>query len=254
MSDSALIPADWRLPPEIVGRLGDRAGRQRAMLAAGHLLLVLHHPPGPDERERRARLFWRDPDGGWRSSHHGDVEPALDRHLDEYSTVVDKFDRAEDYADSIAELRSILEGLAPLTRATRHQHQALQDARNWAPHDRHLINLRDRAYELERSAELLYQDVQNTLEFVTAKQAEEQARSAHAMAVAAHRLNLLAAFFFPVATLATILGMDFPPAVEAALPSPWPHVAAVMVGLSLGALLAFFLWKAGPVETKPERK
>ena len=55
---------------------------------------------------------------------------------------------------------------------------------------------------------LLYNEARNSLDFSIARRGEEQARSSHRMAVSAHRLNLLAAFFFPIATLTALFGVN----------------------------------------------
>ena len=48
-----IIPPTWNLPEAIRVRLGQSTyGRQRAIVEEGHLLLVLHKPPGPDDRGR----------------------------------------------------------------------------------------------------------------------------------------------------------------------------------------------------------
>jgi Mg2+ and Co2+ transporter CorA len=74
------------------------------------------------------------------------------------------------------------------------------------------------------------------LEYAVARRAEEQARSSHAMAVSAHRLNLLAAFFFPLATLAAVFGMNLPHGLENVSP-PIPFLATLGVGLVMGLFL-----------------
>ncbi len=58
-----IVPEDWEVPVQIRDRFGDSAGRQRAMVADGHLLLVLHEAPGPNDRERKGCLLWRNPAG-----------------------------------------------------------------------------------------------------------------------------------------------------------------------------------------------
>lgn len=243
MTSSALVPADWQLPEEILRRLGDKPGRQRAMVAGGHLLLILHAPPRAEERERAGRLFWRNDAGEWRSSHHGEGPEAVNRHLEDYHRIVVDYDHAEDNLKDVEALRRVLEGLVPLQRATRNQHQALQDARRWVADDRQLINLRDRAYELERSAEILCQDVKNSFEFLETRQGEAQAQAAHEMSLAAHRLNLLVAFFFPLATLCTVFGMDLKHNLEEYLPAPKAFLTVVGSGLGLGVLLAAMIFK-----------
>ena len=52
----SILPATWEVPAEFRSRLGEKAGRQRAMMAEGHLLLVLHAPPKKDEPDRKGRL------------------------------------------------------------------------------------------------------------------------------------------------------------------------------------------------------
>jgi hypothetical protein len=47
--DSNLLPPDWDVPAKIRARLGTTAGRQRLIQEDGHLLLVLHAPPGADD-------------------------------------------------------------------------------------------------------------------------------------------------------------------------------------------------------------
>ena len=105
------------------------------------------------------------------------------------------------------------------------------------PDDRQLINLRDRAYDLERNAELLYQGLQNALAFAVARRAEEQAMTSEKMSRAAHKLNLLAAFFFPLVTLSAIFGTNLVHGLETEKLWPWPFVGLIAVGLVWGIVL-----------------
>ena len=66
-----ILPSAWQVPAAIRNRLGSRVGRQRTMAADGHLLLVLHAPPKPDDPERVGRFFWRNPQGEWLSKDLG---------------------------------------------------------------------------------------------------------------------------------------------------------------------------------------
>ena len=99
-----LVPHDWHVPSNFAKRLGDNVGRQRAMSAEGHLLLVLHEPPVVGVTERKGRFFWRDPDGAWRSKPLGDGPHALKRHMAEFAERVEELEKqwqtagnAEDY-------------------------------------------------------------------------------------------------------------------------------------------------------------
>ena len=57
---------NWTLPPEIEARLGESSyGRQRAMLEASHLLVILHAPPAQERTEREELVLLRNPDGRW---------------------------------------------------------------------------------------------------------------------------------------------------------------------------------------------
>jgi hypothetical protein len=207
------------------------------MIADGHLLLVLHKPPRPEDEDRVGRFFWRSPDGQWVSSDLGKGTQAMNRHLAEYDDMIEKYDRREEHADAAEDYFEVLSAIGPLQRAVRHLHQVLQEARQECPGDRDIINYRDRAYDLERSAELLSNSAQHSLEFAVAKRAEEQAHSSQRMALSAHRLNLLAAFFFPVVTLAAIFGTNLRHGLELFSP-PFPFLALTFAGLFLG----FFLW------------
>jgi hypothetical protein len=182
-------------------RLGSTVGRQRAMAADGHLLLVLHQPPAPGSLERKGRFFWRHPDGHWRSSSLGEGYQSLKRHMTEFAERVDELERQWQEAQSAQDYFLILRTLAPLHRTVRHLHAVLQQARESIADDRELINARDRAGEIERALELLHGDARNGLDFTVAHQAEQQSRRMYEMAVSHHRLNLLAALFFPIATL-----------------------------------------------------
>ena len=64
----------------------------------GHLLLVLHAPPKPDESTRTGRFFWRSPDGKWISNEFGTGINALNSHLDSYQDIITKLDAQEESA------------------------------------------------------------------------------------------------------------------------------------------------------------
>jgi hypothetical protein len=243
MDTKSLIPRNWEVPEVFRRRLGNKVGRQRLMSADGHLLLVLHAPPQPNELERQGRFIWRRPDGTWTSSDLGGGPQAVNKHLDQYADLVQKRDEQEENAASVEDYFQVLEALSPLMRAARHQHLVFQEARKECPEDREIINYRDRAYEIERSAELLYAETKHSMDFAVAKRAEEQAESSRRMAVAAHRLNLLAAFFFPIATLSSVFATTLRHGLETYLP-PWPLVALVATGLLAGCILTSFVAKS----------
>ena len=245
------LPPDWNLPASLARRLGDSAGRQRAMSADGHLLLVLHEPPNADTGERTGRAFWRDPAGSWRSKPFGDGPQSLARHVAEFADRAEELERQWQTADGAADYYALLRALAPLHRTVRNLHAALQEARNVVPADRDLINLRDQAGEVERTIELLHGDARNGLDFTIAHQAERQAERTYAMAVAAHRLNLLVALFFPIATLGSVFGMHLAHGLDT-WTTPIHFWGIVGVGLITGLILARTIARP-PAERAPAR-
>jgi Mg2+ and Co2+ transporter CorA len=108
--------------------------------------------------------------------------------------------------------------------------------------DRELINHRDRAAALERTAELLLQDAQFGLGFIAARQSEAQAESSRRMAATAHRLNLMAAIFLPVTAVASVLSMD----IKSGLPDTRETFYYIVGGgIALGLILALMLRRKG---------
>jgi hypothetical protein len=247
--DSTLLPADWSIPDKLRDRLGATAGRQRILLEDGHLLLVLHAVPGADEIGRRGRFFWREPGGNWRAASATDQVASIEQHLAEYGRAIEQLEHAEDDAADARDFFELLDHLTPLTRATRNMYSVLQQAREGVPDDRELIVVRDQASDLTRRAELLQEDSRNGLEFAIAWQAEQQAESSYQMSVAAHRLNLLVAFFFPIATLMAIFGTNLKTGLETwnEATGPLPLVALIVAGLLCGVILTGFV-------TRPTRR
>ncbi|QDT97313.1 magnesium transporter CorA family protein [Gimesia aquarii] len=240
MHESSLLPATWNVPEEFHDRLGKRAGRQRTMVAEGHLLIILHAAPNPDDMNRKGRFFWREPDAIWHDTEFQGGPDALNRHLQEYEEILEDFDEKIDQATSSVEYLEVLNHLGPVHRSLCHATQALQMAREAVPKDKILIDYRDNSYRLERTAELLIEDAKNSLEYLIAKRAEEQAEVSARIELSSHRLNLLIAYFFPIATLSTIFGSNFRHGYEQYM-TPIPFWVMVAAGLALGFLIHLFL-------------
>ena len=240
MNSCPLIPADWDLPSSLRIRLGYGPGRQRCMEAEGHLLLVLHELPKPHQPERVGRLFWREPNGNWHSSTKGAGTDGLDQHLDSYQRTLDRIAEAVESARNSEACFKVLGELSPIARATHNLYTTLRESRKHKVDDEQLLNWRDKAYELTRRVDLLQDDTKTALNFEIAHQAELQAETSHQMASSAHRLNVLAAFFFPLATLSAVLGTN----LEHVFPSVSQKMAmAIMliVGLLLGSGLTYLV-------------
>jgi hypothetical protein len=248
----SVIPNDWQLPDAIARRFGDSAGRQRAMFADGHLLLVLHQPPDPGKPDRVARLYWRDPRGQWRGRPGGEGIGPLKRHVQEFAERVDKLESTWQDASTAAEYFTLLRSIAPLHRTIRNLYSTLQEARELVPEDRDLINQRDRVGEIERAIELLHGDAKNGLEFTVARQSELQSERAVEMSAAAFRLNVLAAVFLPLATLGAMFGMNLTHGLENP-DAPGLFWLVVIAGLMVGAALAAVIVRRSMPATRSRR-
>ena len=96
-------------------------------------------------------------------------------------------------------------------------------------------------------------DARNALQFATARKAEEQAAASHQMALSAHRLNILAAFFFPIAALTAIFGTNLTHPLERYLPPPYAFLAVIGTGVVLGLILAGYFIRMSLSQNRPTR-
>ncbi|HWA73846.1 MAG TPA: hypothetical protein VG937_16000 [Polyangiaceae bacterium] len=204
------IPNDWEVPQIFRDRLSEKAGRQRAMTADLHLLLILHDVPDAEEPARRtARLFWRKPDGDWRSSASGATTTGtLQAHLQRYQQRAEELEELVEAAVTATDYFRVVYETAPMLHSARNMTRALQAAREAAPADKDLIAVRDSAQELERAFELIHGYAKDGLEFTVARNAEESAKNSEHVIRSGHQLNLLAAVFFPITALGSLLGMN----------------------------------------------
>lgn len=232
-----VIPPGWEVPERFRQRTGQNAGRQRAMADSGHLLIILHEVPSPAEPdERKARLFWRNAEGTWKSSGLGSGIQALKQHVQQYDDALESMEKSLSQVKRADDCFAALQTLAPLWRSSRGMHVALQQARELGGDDRDVIAERDHAYDLERAAELLHQDAQHRLAHLTARRAEEQSEQAHQMARSAHRLNMLAAVFFPLTAIAALFDMNLRHPL-ASFDGLWPWLTVVGVSVLFGLIL-----------------
>jgi Mg2+ and Co2+ transporter CorA len=218
------LPKNWELPEKIKQRFGQKSsGKQRAMEAEGHLLLVLHKAPHPQQKTRETAFYWRNPQGEWFCSEQkggllmqqkGSALKQLINHLQEYGQIEQEFSHKYHQADDADDYFQILQNMTHLNRAIKNLHATLQTAREEIPSDRDLIDLRDFACELERNLDLLYTDTKNALDFYLAKKADEQTRLSIQSLRSSDRLNILIALFLPVTALSSVFGMNLPHGLE----------------------------------------
>lgn len=243
------LPDDWQAPPGIQDRLGSQVGRQRALidesLADGEkspLLLVLHDMP-EHGRDRQGLFFWRALDNQWQVYCEGEAYDArtdgllaLEEHLVRYEAVQEDLRAAYERARRARHYLTILEDVALKRHAAENLYRTMEVARGFMrdgkiSYDIEIINLRDRAYNLEREFELLYQDTQNALDY----------REAHAVEI----LNLLILIFFPLSIISSIFQtgiteqiLTLAPALDPLIMTICLLAAALLLGIGLYLLIS----------------
>lgn len=229
------FPAGWRLPEKIKERLGETAGRQRAIVEGEHLLLVLHKLPTDDSYKRDAALFWRQPNGEWKSSDGREGIGTVRTHLDAYVKALQNLEDDYEKANSATEHFCVLEAIVPISRAAKNQAATLQAARDALPDALDIITLRDIASDIERGTEIVHADAKNALDYKIARQAEEQSRLGNELSEAGNRLNLLAALFLPMSVIGAAFGSSLKSGLEES--GPWLFWALLCGALMIGFLL-----------------
>ena len=247
---NSLVPFGWQVPGVFRSRIGERAGRQRIMTADGHLLLILHKVPRAGTAERESALFWRSPHGDWVSTEGGSGLGAIATYFEQWRKVIDELEDLMAGAPLAENYFAVLQRAAPLLRTIRNTYRTMQDAREACP-DRQILLARDEAGELERAVELLHHDAKNGMDYMIARQGEEQARQSNRLVVAGHRLNLLAAIFLPLTALGSIFSMQLSSGLEK-WNAPWTFWCLVGGALLTGlCLMSLTLLEMNRASRKP---
>jgi hypothetical protein len=217
------------------------------MHADGHVLIVLHDVPDPGEPDvRNAKMFWRKPDGTWKSSGSGATNiAALRAHVETYHAAADVLEAKVDKARRAQDWFDVLHMAAPLLRSARNQSKTLQEARDLVKNDRDLIAVRDEAQEVERTAELIHGHARDGLDFTVAKNAEDNVHSTKHVIEAGHRLNLITALFLPITALGSLLGMNLVHGFET-WEKPWAFWVVALAAFVIGFVVRASLPKPPP--------
>lgn len=235
------IPHNWDVPQVFRDRFGARAGRQRVMAADGHLLVILH------DLRHEPRLFWRKPDGSWKSQGSSVATVgALRAHVEEFATAIDELEARAGKASRAKDWFSIMHDASPLHRTVRGQSATLQEARELAKGDRELISIRDIAQDNERSVELITTHARAGLDYTIAASAESNAANGEHVVQSQHRLNLIAATFLPISALGALLGMNLRTGLED-VSSPVVFWSVAVFAFLLGLVVRATLPKARDV-------
>lgn len=242
------LPSDWQAPPDIQSRLGAQVGRQRAIIdenmADGQkspLLLVLHEIPERGQ-PREGAFYWWDRNHQWFVYRQGqpynpqeDGLAALNAHVERYEAMLEQLRDAYEEARRAHHYLAILENVALKSHAADNLYRTLETARTFMrekqiAYEVEIINLRDRAYNLNREFDLLYLDTQNALDY----------REAQASEV----LNLLILIFFPLSLIASLIEtgitdqiLTIAPAIDPLIMTICMLVAALLLGFGLYLLI-----------------
>ncbi len=239
MAKLAYIPNVWLLPDAIRRRLGESVGKQRMVSEEDHILLLLHQvPKAEDDELRNAMVAWRTPEGEWKSSPMAGGLSGLDAHLAAYRTAVHELDELVESAKTARQYFDVMRRVTPLQRATRNMAEVFQAARQELPGDMRIINFRDQAADLERGVELVAADAKAGMDFTVAEAANQQAISAEIANQEARRLNRLAAFFLPLATIVAVFGMNSPETMIADQGFWMVLGAGVLLGFLVNAIVS----------------
>jgi hypothetical protein len=232
-----VIPHSWEVPKMFRDRLGAHAGRQRAMHHDGHVLIILHDVPKPDGSERAGRLFWRKPDGSWKSTGStATTIAALRAHVEEYGRAEDAMEARAEVATRSSEWFELIHESAPVLRAARGMAAALQEARDYTKTDNQVIALRDIAQDIERSLELTHGHAKSGLDYSIAKGTEDAARASEHVVESGHRLNLIAATFLPISAIGSLFCMQIEHGLEHS-ESPYVFWGIAAFALVLGLIV-----------------
>lgn len=137
-------------------------------------------------------------------------------------------------------IHTVIDEATPIVRAGRLLAQVISELRKALRDDLEVLSIRDQAVNMERSGDLLLQDAKSSLDFMIAKNAVAQAKDAQKSAKEAQKLNRLAAFFFPLMTIAAVFGMNRPGEILA----NGGIIVIVILGLVLGAIVQASLKKS----------
>jgi len=226
MARKVSISSNWDIPPALQRQVSEVAGSQRTLVESGHLLILLHELPTIVSAERNLRMFWRAPDGVWKSDSMGTGINALRSHLGEYAKRVHQLEQQVARARSSDDYFTLRREASPVRRAAHNLHATLQRACEACRDDHDLVSCRNSAGTIERALELVYEEGQHGLEYATAIQTEAQTQ-------ASYRLNVLAAIFLPIATAAAVFGMNLDSGLEGAY-DPWLFWGVLVVGVLIG--------------------
>jgi Mg2+ and Co2+ transporter CorA len=232
------------VPHSLAHHVGRSVGRQRVITDDGVILVVLHKPPIDDYWKREGVFLLKKVNTAW----HFKGERTTRTLLDSYRNVARNFDEEFEDASTPSALFALLDRLVPVRRSARNVHAVLAEAGKMLPDDMELADWINFAYETERGLDLLYDDIRHTIDSHLARIEEEHMELTKQSVIATNRLNLIVALFLPLATIASVLGMN----LSHGLNTDDPRYFLII--LLLGILMGLGVLKYIQNGTKPKNK
>ncbi len=205
----------WDLPQAIIDRLGTNTyGSQRNIFEEEHLLIILHDIPVNNENEREHKVFLVKPNKEIWCNGISNGEFEMNQLLANYKNIFDQLEEEMETAKEAQKHFAVLERLVPINRAIKNISKTLKEARTITEHNGFILEMRDWADDLQRNYEMLLADSKLALAFRIAQKTEEQVEKSSDALRAQNKLNTLAAFTFPIMSVATIFGMNLQHGLE----------------------------------------
>lgn len=169
---------EWELPEEKKTRLSHQPRLQRAIIADGHILMVLHKPPRPGKSTCEAVTFWRKPSGNWQCSEGCAALAELEQLVNDYDTAIAQIEEEwERSVDPHTPLKPPSQ-IGRFWRASVSLRDALQEATNAISESEERLDFQglcDRMNDIAWTSEILRTEAMNALRVYFTKQREVQA-------------------------------------------------------------------------------
>jgi Mg2+ and Co2+ transporter CorA len=256
-------PKIWDLPFGIRRQLSRRSGRQIAISDDGHLFIVLCNVPRDKTNSGERVFFWRNREHEWHYSERGGGFSSLEKLVQAYDDRVAELEESlENAGDSESRFR-VLDEVTPVLRSARNLSDALHKAFELSEQqaeevrrpkepgrsdgispkelgeDQEVTKIHtifEQASEVARAAEILKSETESAIQFAHARQQEIQSHYVKQQSRAAHRLNILAATFLPVATISSVFGMNLASGFEGSHLLFW---LVLMASIGVGAWIGY---------------
>ncbi len=241
-AESISLPHGWEVPTDLRIRFGKHSNHQRAAGLERHLLIRLHRVPPNRRSVGESVYFWRNSTGGWKCSAGRDTVDTISELVVKYADAFVIIEQTSDRASTSRNWFEVLSDIGPLLRAADGLHETLQSAQHALPEvdKAELQPACDVAHEVVRAAQLLQQQAQHSIDYLVAQQNEQLAQTSQSQAAAAHRLNVMAAIFFPLATISSVFGMNISHGFEN---RPLAFWMILCVGTLLGVIIGSTVFK-----------